>query len=204
MTDFADYLERVGDRTPLFTAIADRFTISLVLYPGCDVDISASFVFPSVTYVDTGRRAAKFFADREEIERWITRRKRYQSEFDFAFHNVDYTSEPLPETDQSFELLISLSAGFVSSACKRYLATGGWLLANDADGDANMAHLDPDFTLVAVVLLTDGRFRIETKGVERYFVQKRTTEVTSESLRARGSGHAHTKRAFAYIFRLTR
>jgi hypothetical protein len=201
---FSDHVERVGDRTPLFAAIADRFPISLVLYPGCSLDISASFVFPSVTYVDTNRRAAKFFADRVEVGKLIDRRKRYSGEFDFAFHQLDFINEALPETDGSFELLISLSAGFVSSSCKRYLADGGWLLANDADGDANMAMLDPDFSLVAVILLTDGRFRVETKGVERYFVQKRSTEVTSESLRARGSGHAHTKKAFAYIFRLTR
>jgi hypothetical protein len=200
---YIDYVERVGDRTPLFVAIAARFTISLVLYPGCNVDISPSFVFPSVTYVDTDRRAAKFFADRKEAERLIASRKRYPGEFDFAFHHVDY-EQALPETDESFELLISLSSGFVSSACKRYLANGGWLLVNDDDGDANMARLDPDFSLVAVVLLTDGRFRVETKGVERYFVQKRTTEVTSESLRTRGSGHAHTKSAYAYVFRLKR
>jgi hypothetical protein len=67
-----------------------------------------------------------------------------------------------------------------------------------------MAGLDPDFTLVAVVLHNNGRYRIETKGLEWYFVQKRTTEVTADSLRARGSGHAHTKNAFAYVFQLTR
>ena len=203
MTVFQDYVDRTGDRTPLFAAVAERFTISLVLYPGCGLDISASFVFPSVTYVDTDKRAAKFFADRTEVERLIERRKRYQGEFDYAFHHVDY-NDGLPETDESFELLVSLSGGFVSSACKRYLRSGGWLLATDDQGDASMAMLDPEFALVAVVNRFDDRYRVETKGMEWYFVQKRTTEVTSESLRARGSGHAHTKNAFAYIFRLTR
>ena len=36
------------------------------LYPGSYVDLAPSFVWPSVTYVDTDRRAAQFFADEVE------------------------------------------------------------------------------------------------------------------------------------------
>ncbi|MEZ5217710.1 MAG: hypothetical protein R2715_14270 [Ilumatobacteraceae bacterium] len=49
----------------LFAAVAGFVEASRVLYPGSFVDVTASFVFPAVTYVDVDRRTAKFFADRE-------------------------------------------------------------------------------------------------------------------------------------------
>lgn len=42
-----------------------------VLYPGSYVDIAASFVFPSVTYVDIDARAARFFSDSNGVDEII-------------------------------------------------------------------------------------------------------------------------------------
>ena len=50
-------------RWRLFRAVAEAVDAKTVLYPGCYVDIAPSFVFPSVTYVDSDRRAPRFFGD---------------------------------------------------------------------------------------------------------------------------------------------
>ena len=52
-----------GERLRLFSVVAQAVGASGVLYPGSFVDVAASFVFPSVTYIDTDRRAAQFFGD---------------------------------------------------------------------------------------------------------------------------------------------
>ena len=201
---YNDHIARVGDRTPLLAMVADRYPVTLALYPGSSVDITPSFAFRSVTYVDSTKRTAEFFEDTEAIERLIENRKRYKGPFDVGFLPMDYT-EPLPETDGSFELLLSFSAGFVSEACKRYLSPGGWLLADDSDGDASLAAIDPDFSLVGVVSLQrDGRFRFVTDSLDGYMIPKRATEVTAESLRSRRKGMSYTRTAYAYLFQLAR
>ncbi len=56
-----------GDRWRLFAAVAKAIDVEVVFYPGSYVDIAPSFVFPSVTYLDTDRRTPGFFADTEGV-----------------------------------------------------------------------------------------------------------------------------------------
>ena len=48
-----------GDRWKLFRAVGGEVGAGSVLYPGSFVDIAPSFVFPSVTYIDTDRRTPR-------------------------------------------------------------------------------------------------------------------------------------------------
>lgn len=61
--------QHVGDRQRLFQAVAHAIPqATTVLYPGSYVDVAPSFIWPSVTYVDLDRRAARFFGDREGVD----------------------------------------------------------------------------------------------------------------------------------------
>jgi hypothetical protein len=60
-----------GDRLRLFAAVAEFVGGSPVMYPGSFVDVAASFVFDNVTYVDSDRQAARFFADEAGVEEII-------------------------------------------------------------------------------------------------------------------------------------
>ncbi len=196
---YRDYAQRPGERLGLFTSLAGSFPIDRVLYPGSYVHLAPSFVFRSVVYVDTDRRAKRFFADRPLVELLVSERKRYAGAFDVMFRHADYTSD-LAEPEESFDLLVSLWAGFVSQACKRYLRVGGWLLVNNSHGDAGMASIDPDFELVAVVDARAGKYELTTSALDDCFIPARAVEVTRELLTRTGRGVAYTRSPAAYVF----
>lgn len=191
-----------GDRLRLFKAIAAAVPARTALYPGSFVDIAPSFVFPSVTYVDSDRRAAAFFADEEGV-REIVAGHEHAPRPDFRFIHADYAGD-LALQEASFDLLVSLYAGFVSAACTRYLRIGGTLLANPSHGDAAMASIDPRYRLSGVVLARDGDYRVSTDGLDAYLVPKKAQEITAEALHKSGRGIGYTRPAFAYLFQRVR
>jgi hypothetical protein len=196
---YDDAMAQRADQVELFAALAAAYPIQRVLYPGSYLDISPSFVFPSVTYVDTDRRAKRFFADVAGVRDLVRSRQRYDGDAEIVFHHADYTGD-LDAPAASFDLLVSLYAGFVSSPCTRYLRRGGWLLANNSHGDASMARLDPGYQFVAAMQHRPGRYRLATEQLDAYFVPKRAVAVTPELLRATNRGVGYTKSAAAYVF----
>jgi hypothetical protein len=139
-----------GDRQRLFEAVADFMGDTPVLYPGSFVDLAPSFVSTSVTYVDTDRRAARFFGDAAGVDEIIAGHRRMRGSSAWRFIAADHESA-LGLDDESFGLLVSLYAGFVSEHCTTYLRPGGWLLVNPSHGDAAMASIDSRHRLGAVV-----------------------------------------------------
>lgn len=194
-----------GDRVRLFASVAEAIGPARVLYPGSYVDIAPSVLFDDVTYVDTDRRAARFFAQTEAVAD-LVRRKRIATRDAPAgparlrFHEADYRA-PLPIADGSMDLLVSLYAGFVSDHCTRYLASGGWLLANSSHGDVALATLDRAYVLAAVVTSRAGRYRVRTDDVDRYLVPRRGHPPTAEELHRTNRGIAYTRNAYVYLFR---
>lgn len=188
-----------GDRQRLFKCVADSVDVETVLYPGSFVDLSPSFVWPSVTYVDIDRRAGKFFDDVDGVNELLRAHGADPDGHAVRFVHVDY-ADGLEIPDASVDLLISLYAGFVSEHCARYLRPGGFLLVNPSHGDAAMASLDPGFQLWGAVVLRDGRYSIRTDELEAFLVPKRRLAVTAEQLHATQRGVAYTKEAFAYLF----
>ena len=108
-----------NERLDLFQLLAEKYGIEKALYPGCFVHITPSFIYPSVTYVDTDKRASKFFSDLF-IRDFVSKRRIYSQKATITFHSADYRSD-IGEKDESFDLLISQYAGFISQHCKRYL-----------------------------------------------------------------------------------
>jgi hypothetical protein len=189
-----------GDRLRLFTAVAGHVEASRVLYPGSFVDVAASFVFPAVTYVDSDRRAARFFDDVEGVREIVSANQAGPGTRLVEFVAGDYRGE-LGLADGSFDLLVSLYAGFVSEHCSRYLRVGGHLLVNPSHGDAAMASIDERYRLTAVVESggNDG-YRIGTDDLDTYLVPKKPQPVTVERLHELGRGIGYTRSPFAYLF----
>lgn len=199
-TLWAKQNQHEGDRLRLFSAVAERVDASTVLYPGSFVDIAPSFVFPAVTYVDMDRRAEQFFADVDGVNEIIGEASRDDRERSVTFIAQDYREElQLPE--QSFDLLVSLYAGFISEHCTDHLSVGGSLLVNASHGDVAMAALDERYELQAVVTSAAGRYQVDDRALDEYLVPKKQQTITVETLHELGRGIAYTKSPFAYLFR---
>ena len=188
-----------GDRRQLFASVSD-LDVRTVLYPGSFVDISASLVFPSVTYVDINDRARRFFEDEEGVAEIVASYDEAPSDSRIEFVHADYTTD-LGLDDESFDLLVSLYAGFVSRACGRYLRVGGHLLVNPSHGDVAMASVDPRFRLAGVIQSggADG-YRLRSDDLDQYLIPKSGQGLTVEEIEQRGRGVAYTHSAFAYLF----
>jgi hypothetical protein len=190
-----------GDRLRLFTAVAGAIDACTVFYPGCYVDVAPSFVWPSVVYVDSDRRAARFFADASGVREIIAGHRRDPDQATVAFVPGDYTTDLALPID-TFDLLISLYAGPISAHCTHLLRPDGWLLVNPSHGDVALASLDDRYELDAVVRSRSGDYTVSRRGLDQYLVPKRPGELTVASIRGRGV--AYTTPAFAYLFRRVR
>lgn len=197
---WAEQDQHPGDRHRLFRAVADAIDAETVLYPGSWCDVVASFVWPSVTYVDTDRRAARFFADTDGVREIITTVGGAPADPHVRFVRADYT-EPLPVDAESVDLLVSLYAGPVSRHCTSYLRFGGVLLVNPSHGDAALASIDPRYELSGVVVSRGSGYSVTTTDLDRYLVPKEPIEITAELIERRGRGVVYTEPAFAYLFR---
>ncbi len=115
------------------------------------------------------------------------------------FLRSDYTDD-LGLAPGSFDLLVSLYAGFVSEHCTDQLRVGGTLLVNPSHGDAAMASIDPRYELSGVVESSSGEYRVRTAELETYLIPKKPVELSPGLLHERGRGIAYTRSAFAYLF----
>ena len=187
-----------GDRLRLFRAVGSAVDATTVLYPGSYVDISPSFDFESVTYLDIDKRTPRFFGDVDGIDE-IVERHGGPTPADIRFVHADYTTA-LDLPDDHFDLLISLYAGFVSEHCTRHLRVGGTLLVNPSHGDAALASIDDRYELVGAVMSRDGDYRVRTDDLDTHLVPTKPQDISAEVLHRTGRGVAYTKPAFAYLF----
>jgi len=187
-----------GDRKRLFAAVRAAVDGNNVLYPGSFVDIAPSIAFSSVTYVDMDKRTPAFFADEDGITEIMTSEGGSPTA-EVRFIHGDYQTD-LGLAPDSFDLLVSLYAGFVSDHCTDYLRVGGILLAAPSHGDVAMASIDPRYRLVGVIESRSGDYRIKTTELDSYLVPKTEIEVTPAMLHERGRGIRYTKSPFGYLF----
>lgn len=190
-----------GDRWRLFQAVSEAVPAHRVLYAGSYVDIAPSFVYSDVIYADMDKRAAVFFADTEGVRQIICDHGGPENGR-VAFVHGDYRTLGLKAN--SFGLLISLYAGFISESCGHFLRIGGHLLVNASHGDAALAALDPRFKLAAVVTSANGRYRVTDRNLESYMLPKKQQTITRECLKKSGRGIGYTKSPFAYLFKRVR
>ena len=187
-----------GDRLRLFRAVGKVVAPEAVLYAGSYVDVAPSFVFPDVTYVDMDRRAKSFFEDEEGVRQIIEAQGSAPPNSLFSFIYSDNAKLTLPE--QSFDLLISLHAGFISEYCTDFLRIGVNLLVNPSHGDAALASIDERYRLAGVVVSQSGDYRVSQAHLVDYLQPKKPVDTTRELLFSTCRGVAYTRSAFAYVF----
>jgi len=190
------YVEPRFERTALFTLLRQQFACESVLYPGCSIHIAPSFVFPHVVYVDRSPEAIQFFADTAAIQAYIDSKKKYKRSAYFRFIAQDYT---LPLEEQSFDLLLALFAGVISSVCKPYLKTGGLLVTNNSQGDAQQAANDPDFQLMAVVRYQKKNYMLVKENPE-LILAAANRDKTKHYLKQTSCGVQYTEEEDYFVF----
>lgn len=193
------FLDNQFERRGLFQSLQEKHHIQSALYPGSFAHITPSFYIPHVVYVDSDKQAKKFFQDEASVSKIIAQNKIYTQEPSFRFLPLDYY-KPLDLTEQSFDLLISSYAGFVSQPGKKYLKIGGILLANNSHGDAGLAKIDQDYELIGVVNGRQEKYTISEKNLDEYFIPKKQITLTRDYLEQLGKGVGYTKTANFYIF----
>lgn len=128
-----------------------------VLYPGCHRHITPSLVFPDITYVDSDKKVGDIFdiENNSFVREWLSA----NSEYEYSATTTNIRFIPTSYADMkakrhklalnSFDLLISLSAGIVTHDGLGFLRPGGHYLVNASHADAMVANLQPSLRLRA-------------------------------------------------------
>ena len=131
-------------------------SIPKVLYPGCHRHITPSLVFPDVNYVDFDKKVSDIFdiENNAFTREWIMSHKEYADPAIPKIRFVHSSYAGMKEKrhklqPNSFDLLISLSAGIVTHDGLGFLRQGGYYLVNASHSDALVAHLQPSLRLRA-------------------------------------------------------
>ncbi|MFX0022899.1 MAG: hypothetical protein ACFE9S_11290 [Candidatus Hermodarchaeota archaeon] len=189
-----------GDRREIFRLLVERYGVQSAIYPGSYIDIAPSFYIPITVYIDSFKKADKFFNANDTID-FISKNRAYNKTPIIRYHYSDYNLD-FGEDVEYFDLLISLYAGFVSENCKKYLKKNGILLANNSHGDAGIAYLDDDFEFVAAIYKSNGQYRLTEKNLDKYFIPKKPElKITKNYLKKLNRGVGYTKTSSAYVFK---
>jgi len=192
------FVENGFERLGLFEEIRNQYSIQSALYLGSFVHITPALVFPKTAFIDSDRRVRKFF-DSPEVKEFVHKNKQYKEEPNIFASQQNY-EKPIAIEQESFDLLVSQYAGFVSQAGKKLLKPGGYLVANNSHGDASMAFLDADYEFIGVANHSKGKWRISDKSLDDYFVPKKDKHPSEEEVRASMKGVGYTKVAANYVF----
>ena len=176
-----NYLTNYGGLTDPYLQplrlVKEKYKVERVLYPGSWIHLSPSLIFPYVVYVDFFSKMKSMFSDPELLD-YIGTNSEIYGESIIQVHQQDYR-DSIDEEKESFDLLISLSSGFVSQYCGLYLKKNGLLLANNEHYDAIRAFADSNFSPVGIFTL-NGKLIQDTKSIHEYFLTKKNELITSE------------------------
>ena len=182
---FTNYKKGTGDfHWPIFTALQKIVKAKYVLYPGCHRHVTASLMFPNVVYVDNYSKVEGVFTDQKVLE-WINENKEYTDETKIKFLKKNFEQD-FGEKPESFDLVMSLSAGIVTTSCSKYVKKDGYFFVSDAHYDARMLNLDKDFILTHVWenegthFDGPGTFNDSAEALSGYFVTKKGENLTKE------------------------
>ncbi|WNV84002.1 hypothetical protein [Umezawaea sp. Da 62-37] len=157
---FTDHLGAATDRAGMFAAVAAHTGTRRVVYTVSSLDVTASYVWPDVTYVDTDQRARTAFADTASAMRLADQNKTYEGEPRIRFLGGEYDRVLGALPVASWDLVISLHGGPVGENAARCLKPGGWLLAGTREPGEG-------YRLDALVLLAKKKYRLVTEGLDR-------------------------------------
>jgi hypothetical protein len=194
------HIDKEDERLDIFRILAEKFKIKTALYPGSYVHITPSLVIPKVVYVDDYKKTKQFY-NNPALYEFIFQKKQYKEEAEIGFHFKDYRKN-IDEPKESFDLLISQYAGFISQYCKKYLKAGGLLVANNSHGDASMASIDKDYEFTGVFnKRRANKYTFSNKNLNTYFIPKKPRKITKTYLKQIQKGIGYTKYASSYLFR---
>jgi hypothetical protein len=150
LSKYLEYYKGLDDYyLPFFYWLKENYRIKKVLYPGSYTHITPSLVFPEVVYIDNTKSSEITFKDKN-TKRFINHYKFYDEKSELRFYLTDYRKIP-NEKPSSFDLLISISAGFISGACVKYLKEGGFLLADNDHNDAARAYVSNRYKFIGAL-----------------------------------------------------
>lgn len=192
------HLDRDNTLAGLFRLLKAEFGECQTVYPGSFAHITPSLFFRDALYIDSAKGFAKVAND-PKLTDYIAEHKYYEAPARVRFLHQDYFAPlPAPET---FDLAISLYAGFVGQAAKPLLRPGGLLVANDSHADAGLAFLDAAYAFRgAVSRISDAEYALNAADLGGFFQPKKPDAFTPEALRATMKGPAYKKTADLYLF----
>ena len=193
------FIEKNDERKMLFKELQKMFNPKNGIYPGSFVHITPSFYINNMTYIDSDKRISNFFED-ENLFRYIDKNKTYIDKPIFTGYQADFNSD-LPIETESFDIMFSFYAGFISQSCKKYLKNDSILVCNNSHGDASIAYTDPDYSLISVIKRSGDKFEIIDDNLDSYFKKKDGRPIDKEKVLKRMTGEKFTKIGYAYIFR---
>ena len=193
------FIDKSDERVMLFKIINSAYSPQKGLYPGSFVHITPSFFIKDMTYIDSDKRVGSFFSD-ESLLDFIEENKEYSDKPIIKCFQEDYSNE-LPIEKNSFDIMFSFYAGFISQSCKKYLNDNGILICNNSHGDASIAFTDSDYSLIGVIMRNGDKFRIVDNNPELYFRKKDGSPIDRDKVLKRMTGENFTKNGYAYIFR---
>lgn len=196
------FLDKADERRMLFQQSAEYYHPRNGIYPGSFVHITPSFYIENMTYIDSDKRIPRFFKD-ENLRKYIDAQKKYDEDASVEWYRADYT-DTLEIEEKSFDIMFSFYAGFISQECKKYLKDGGIFVCNNSHGDASLAFIDRDYTLIGVIKRSGENFRITEDNLDSYCIKKDGSPIDGEKVRKRMIGESFSKKGYAYIFRYKR
>eukprot|EP01080_Neovahlkampfia_damariscottae_P008266 gene8266-91_t len=148
-----------------------------VFYPGCHRHITASLVFPDVIYLDSYKNVGTCFNDPSILE-FVKENKIYKTETKIHFECKDF-NETMKEKIDTFDLIISLSAGIISEPCEKYLKPNGILFVNNSHSDAFKAFLMEDkFELLSIY--QNDKFITDQDSLDNCFLTTKDEKISNE------------------------
>ncbi|XP_057309442.1 uncharacterized protein LOC130647559 [Hydractinia symbiolongicarpus] len=166
---FKSYKGGLGDfHIPIFKSVNDIAKPTKVLYPGCHRHITASLIFEDVVYVDNYSKVQTLYDDPKALA-WIDEHKEYNNDAKIKFKCKNFEGD-FGEKVNSFDLIMSMSAGIVTKSGSKYLKKSGYFLVSDAHFDARMINLDPNFKLTHV--WQNDQFDYSEAALEGHFTTK--------------------------------
>jgi hypothetical protein len=139
-----------------------------------------------------------------DLLKYIENHKEYQGKPKIEVHQSDYRAQ-FGEDKTSFDLLISLSSGFVSQACGSYLKKSGLLFVDNEHYDASMAYVEPKFHLIGV-FKTANEYLESQQSIHSFFITTKGDSITLEMVNENSqrspskARYKLKKKAICYVF----
>lgn len=193
------YVDLQFERAGLFKLIREQFGCTEVLYPGSSVHITPSFYFPHVVYVDSSAAAAAFFANETAVLTTINHKKTYKRSAYIRFIAQDYAA-PLPLPEGQFDLLLALFAPNVVQTCQNYLKTGGILVTNNFQDEAETAAAHPALAVAGVIRYHKKAYTL-AEGDPAQWLTPSQNRPPKRYLRQSSAGYAYVEAERYFLFK---